>query len=244
MKTPEDQTKYIRNYYEHEGILLRHENIKKNPGLRAVAKLCLNSLWGRFAMRTDRLVTEFVNNPTSFYRLVNGADIELHDICLLTDDLVELVYKRHNDFVTESKVTNIFIGIFTTSWARLELYNLLDLVGENVLYVDTDSCVYLSKPECPQPPLGDYLGELTNEVTGEYGEGMYITDFVCAGPKNYAYQINNGKQKCKIRGFTLNYKNSQVLNFETMKEMVLNLDNRITVKIVNESKISREPRMV
>ena len=118
---------------------------------------------------------------------------------------------------------------------------MLDLVGENVLYVDTDSCVYLSKPECPQPPLGDYLGELTNEVTGEYGEGMYITDFVCVGPKNYAYQINNGKQKCKIRGFTLNYKNSQVLNFETMKEMVLNLDNRITVKIVNESKISREP---
>ena len=87
----------------HEGILLRHENIKKNPGLRAVAKLCLNSLWGRFAMRTDRLETEF------------------HDICLLTDDLVELVYKRHSDFVTESKVTNIFIGVFTTSWARLGL---------------------------------------------------------------------------------------------------------------------------
>ena len=46
--------KYIRNYYENEGILLRREMIKKNSGLRAVAKLCLNSLWGRFAMRTDR----------------------------------------------------------------------------------------------------------------------------------------------------------------------------------------------
>lgn len=49
--------------------------------------------------------------------------------------------------------------------------------------------------------------------------------------------LNNEKQKCKIRGFTLNYKNSQVLNFETMKDMVLNLDNRITVKIVNDSRL-------
>ena len=45
-----------------------------------------------------------------FYRLVNGADMELHDICLLTDDLVELIYERKSEFVTESKMTNIFIG--------------------------------------------------------------------------------------------------------------------------------------
>ena len=49
----------------------------------------------------------------------------------------------------ENKVTNIFVGIFTTAWARLELYKLLvksDLIGENVLYVDTDSCAYVSIP--------------------------------------------------------------------------------------------------
>ena len=50
---------------------------------------------------------------------------------------------------------------------------------------------------------------------------------VCAGPKNYAYRVINGKQKCKIRGFTLNYKNSQILNFDTMKDMVANLDDRV-----------------
>ena len=46
---------------------------------------------------------------------------------------------------------------------------MLDLVGGNVLYIDTDSCVFLSKPGCTQPPLGYYLEELTNEVAGEYG---------------------------------------------------------------------------
>ncbi len=49
----------------------------------------------------------------------------------------------------ESKVTNLFIGIFTTVWARLELYNLTDLLGERVLYVDTDNCVYMFPNRVP-----------------------------------------------------------------------------------------------
>ena len=61
-------------------------------------------------MRTDHLVTEFVNDLMLFYCLVNGADMELHDICLFTGDFAELIYERKSEFVTESKVTNIFIG--------------------------------------------------------------------------------------------------------------------------------------
>ena len=84
------------------------------------------------------------------------------------------MYKHKNDFVTESKVTNIFIDIFTTAWAHLELYNALHLVGEYVLYIDMDFCVFPPKPGCLQPPLGDYLGKLTNEVIGEYREREHI----------------------------------------------------------------------
>ena len=87
-----------------------------------------------------------------FYKRLNGADIDMHNLCILNDDLVEIVYKRKHEYETENKVTNIFIGIFTTAWARLELYNLMDLVGENALYVDTDSSIYVSKPGSPKPP--------------------------------------------------------------------------------------------
>ena len=34
--------------------------------------------------------------------------MELHDIWPFTDDLVEFIYERKNEFVTESKVTNIY----------------------------------------------------------------------------------------------------------------------------------------
>ena len=113
---------------------MRKDKICKNPGLRALAKLCLNSLWGRFAMRTGRLMTEFISDPLLFYKRLNGADIDMHDLYILNDDLVEIVHKRKHEYETENKVTNIFIGIFTTAWARLELYNLMDLVGGNALY--------------------------------------------------------------------------------------------------------------
>ena len=160
----------------------------------------------------------------------------------LTIILVEIVYKRKHEYETEKKVTNIFIGIFTTAWARLELYNLMDLVGENALYVDTDSCIlYASKPGSSKLPLGDYLGNLTNEIISDHGSDTRITQFVYGGPKNCAYKVNNGKKHCKIRGFTLNFKNSRVLNFDSLKEIICKYVNSpISVEIVNDCKIMRE----
>jgi aryl carrier-like protein len=38
--------RYIDDYFEKEGIRLDYEKIVKNPGLRALAKLMLNSFWG------------------------------------------------------------------------------------------------------------------------------------------------------------------------------------------------------
>ena len=164
----------------------------------------------------------------------------MHDLCILNDDLVEIVYKCKQEYETENKVTTIFIGIFTTSWARL-IIQFNDLVEENALYVDTDSCVYVSRPGSPKPPLGDYLGNLTNEITSDHGLGTHITQFVCGGPKNYEYKVNNGKIHCKIRGFTLNFKNNQVLNFDSLKEIICKyVDSPISVDSVSECKITGE----
>ena len=45
--TDEQKQRYINDYYEHEGIRLDPEKIEYNPGLRYLAKLILNSLWGK-----------------------------------------------------------------------------------------------------------------------------------------------------------------------------------------------------
>ncbi len=45
--TPEQRQIYVAEYLEHEGIELDPEKITHNPGLRALAKLMLNSFWGK-----------------------------------------------------------------------------------------------------------------------------------------------------------------------------------------------------
>ena len=95
---------------------------------------------------------------------------------------------------------NIFVASFTTSWARLHLNKALQLLGERVLYYDTDSVIYLEELGQPKPLLGDYLGEFTSELETE----DYIEEFVTGGPKNYGDKTKKGKVECKVRGFRLN----------------------------------------
>jgi hypothetical protein len=45
--TDEQRREYIQQYFEHEGINLDPDKIERNSGLRALAKLMLNSFWGK-----------------------------------------------------------------------------------------------------------------------------------------------------------------------------------------------------
>ena len=113
---------------------------------------------------------------------------------------------------------NIFTASFTTSYARLKLYDALDTLQERVLYFDTDSVIYTKKTHETSIPTGNYLGQYTNELD----ENDYIVEFVAAGPKNYAYNTFKGKQTCKVRGFTLNVRGQKILHFTSMKDLILN----------------------
>ena len=136
-------------------------------------------------------------------------------------------------FARENYNTNVFLACLTTSHARLQLYEALQAVGEQSLYADTDSVIYVKRPGGPQIALGSLLGQFTDELDGEH-----ITEFVSGGCKQYAYRCSNGKETCKVRGFTLNYNNSKVINFDSVRQLVLeNRDGEL--KTINPSKICR-----
>jgi len=68
---------------------------------------------------------------------------------------------------------------------------------------------------------------------------------VCAGPKNYAYRTINSttgesKTVCRVRGITLNYSASQLVNFAKMKDMILSMDENETVIVRTQNKIKRK----
>ena len=146
--------------------------------------------------------------------------------------LVDWHYR--DGFLRENYKTNIFVACLTTSQARLHLYEALETVGQQALYADTDSVIYVKRPGGAQIVLGDLLGQFTDELGGEH-----ITEFVSGGCKQYAYRCSDGKETCKIRGFTLNYSNSRVINFESVRQLVLDHKNE-ELRTTNPSKICRE----
>ena len=49
-------------------------------------------------------------------------------------------------------------------------------------------------------------------------EGHWTEEFISCGPKNYSFRVNTGEIVCKVRGFSLNYRSSLNLNFQSMKD--------------------------
>ncbi|GFU22441.1 uncharacterized protein NPIL_598501 [Nephila pilipes] len=79
------------------------------------------------------------------------------------------------------------------------------------------------------------------EFTDELNGGI-ITSFVTGGPKNYAYKLLDGSEACKIRGFNLNFQNSPVLNYDSVKELVYSMDTTRSMTVTNPRKITRDKK--
>ena len=187
VKTPEDHKVYIQNYLEAEGISLRAENINHNPGLRTVAKLALNSFWGKFGEKPNRTRTQYITDPSKFKQLSNDTSVEIMMIYMVNQDCLLVETKSRETFEPDNLKTNDVVASFTTCWARLKLYGLIDQLGRRVLYMDTDSVIFTSLRGQDMPPLGDFLGQLTDELAA----GQYITAFISSGPKSYSYRLND-----------------------------------------------------
>ena len=218
VNTEQEKLKYIESYYEREGVHLEYAKIANNPGLRALAKLMLNSFWGKFGQRSNMTQLEHTTDPGTYFDLLTSDSQEVTDVNFVSEDMVEMRWKLKNEFVETNARTNVVIAAYTTAQARLKLYEDLQKLGNRAMYADTDSIIYTSKKHEEKLKLGNYLGELTNEVP--HGR---ITHFVSAGPKNYALKIETPagiETMTKVRGITLNYKTALNIDFSTVKRII------------------------
>jgi DNA polymerase elongation subunit (family B) len=216
---------------------LTKSSIKYNAGMRAIAKLLLNSLWGYLAMNNDRVSHKMINDRAQWFKFVNDDTIKITNVDFSNMNMLHVIYKNVDEKRTTSNKTNVVVAAFITSQARLKLYDELYKLGNRVLYCDTDSIIFVCNTDKQgieyMPKIGEFLGELTSELDDD----DYIAEFVSAGPKNYSYKTMKGKTKCTIKGFTLNYITDLSLNFEKIKDIVLN--DRTAKVPVTTLKISR-----
>ena len=157
--------------------------------------------------------TEQIEDPQVFFHYFTSDEITVLDDDLVSDEILEIRYEYGDKFVQPDPDTNVVIAAYTTAYARL--HDELEILQERVWYYDTDSVIYLSQPGQPEPRLGNYISDLTDELGGEH-----ITVFASGRPKNYGYKTSGGKTEVKVRGIMLDCTARQKVNFKVICAMV------------------------
>jgi hypothetical protein len=238
VESEEEKKRYIQDYNDKEGIRLDKNNIKSNSGLKALSKPLLNSQWGRYAMQTLKTVCKFVRTYQDLIDYFNNSQYEVKNLLFPTDDTAMVLYEDNKDMHWGSNQTNVVIAAFVTAQARLKLFKEMLILGERVLYVDTDSIIYKRSLDLYTPRLGNFLGEFTNEI--DPSEGNHIVEFVSAGPKNYPYKLDTGITHSKVKDFSLNFAASKKIEFNRIKQIVCKMrEDNITI---DQSAIVRNKR--
>ena len=222
----EEKINFLENLKTKENIILRYDEIENNPGKRNTFKLTANSFWGKFGQDSSKYGnTELINEPEKLFTLMADNSYVINDIFLIGDQTVQIKYNRKSEFLYESNCSNVVIASFVTAYARLKLYELLNKIGKRVLYYDTDSIIFSAKPNEFTPDTGNFLGDLTDEITTKHEPNARINKFLSCGPKNYCLEIyypnsNETEYMIKVKGFSLNFNTKEIINFNSMKEII------------------------
>lgn len=208
---------YVKEYEMKCGVKLDINNIKKNAGRKALAKMCLNSLWGKFGQKDDMLQTSYLTNDKWFKLLKRHLEgkVELKNEVLIDEDTLYVSYIEKEEKNTSLTSTNLGLAGFVTANARLKLYDELYKLGERVLYCDTDSIIYEYDKTLYNTNEGNSLGEWELEEDGN------IKEFIGLAPKTYGYITLNNKVNCKCKGISLNFGNISHFNYDSLKQLIL-----------------------
>jgi len=228
--------KYVDRFMEIKDRAAR----EGNKAMKQLAKIMLNSLYGKFLQRPNIPSLEFKHAffqkdidswKLDILKRKNRGEIHLASdfICLKeTSPFVYQVKVLKTDLESSLKSTQASVGSFIAAGGRIILGRELMKLGKRVLYHDTDSVVYVDDGG-PSVMEGEGLGEWTDECS----PGEIITHFVSLAPKTYAYRVRkpNGETKevVKVKGITLHAAAKEEITYDTMKELLMDPDRFVEV---------------
>lgn len=190
-----------------------------NVAMRGLAKLMLNSLWGKFGQRSDMISKEILKHGSDVFRL--NAQIQQGWVVEKKREFIRQSNGMCSPFQIADVVNylkretkNVAVAAFVTAHARLRLWQAMQKCGDRVLYHDTDSIVYEVKNNQRLVDEGMFLGDWESE-TGD----RLLSQFVSLAPKTYAYRYNpmpGGpvREVVKGKGCSLNRENSTWIHFD------------------------------
>jgi hypothetical protein len=177
----------------------------KGDAMNLTAKLLMNSLYGKFGMKTEITKVEILNNnKEEINKYLDKFNTNIVDIIYLENKIV-LIYNI-NKF-TPSDINNVFhddvfhaldiniaIASAITAYARIRMSSFKNNPNFKLYNSDTDNIV-INKP-LPDELVGKELGLMKLEHT--------ITKAVFLAPKVYGLIEENGNEIIKAKGLTKN----------------------------------------
>jgi DNA polymerase type B, organellar and viral len=167
-------------------------NYPKSDPMNYIAKILLNSLYGRFGM--DDNFTEVSVIHMDFYNDFENKYLDniKSSIKLGEYYLIEFAYDK-NQIENEQTTHNISIGVASaiTAYARIEMSQFKNNSDINLYYTDTDS-VYVDKP------LPDHL--IDSKILGKLKLENICTKAIFLSPKVYCLLTDSGKFIYKVKG--------------------------------------------
>lgn len=140
---------------------MEKDKIKKNKGKKLLAKILLNSLWGKFGQKDDMPTNEYITDPSKWFRMLKKnmeGEIMLKSETMIDENTLYVQYVSKETRVSSLNTTNVGLAGFVTSQARLRLYKELYKLDDKVIYCDTDSIVYKHDNKLYNTEQSDVLG--------------------------------------------------------------------------------------
>ena len=193
----------------------------KNPAIKRAAKIFANSMWGKLVEGLNKPETKTLCLTEDFKEICGMFDNVRHK--KMTIDSVFQV--SDSKFLYKTSIVGKILqpnfhksyapaGIMVPAYGRLCLLKMMNQLGKDVIYNDTDSVIFYYDPDKgPLPEIGDALGEWSEEDISKKG----IMEFFSHGPKTYGLQtIDGDKSFLKAKGLSLTHTNSKITSYDEM----------------------------
>jgi len=190
---------------------LRLEYPKSHP-LNLIAKLLLNSLYGRFGM-IDSFPNIKIINRNEMDQFIDDFGDDGMKFIELGNKILVIYRSNQKDINTlldgHKESHNVSIGIASaiTSYARIHMSQFKNNLNYNLYYTDTDS-IYIDKP-LPENLVND-------KILGKMKLENIIKKAIFLAPKVYYLETVDGKGIYKVKGLSHNIE----LNINDFKNLL------------------------
>lgn len=188
---------YVKEISGQELVI---EDFVNSPAERNIAKLMMNSFYGKWGQRSiwdeSRAFNESQEEDCKRLLMNNALIIKFAEVIQTNHGKVVVVdYEQRISVGKGDNQKNDHIAAYVTAYGRIMLNKVLQAVGRNAIYTDTDSVFHSFTNNLPYN-----TGFRTGDLELELPKGK---DWTCCGRKFYAYRKMNEAVVCKQKGVTL-----------------------------------------